>query len=85
MGDVVTREDMAVMLYNASVASGKAYDKENYTEFDDDELISDYAKEAVYALKNAKIINGTDLRHFSPKESATRAEAAKIIYGLLNF
>lgn len=85
VGDVVTREDMAVMLYNASVASGKAYDKENYTEFDDDELISDYAKEAVYALKNAKIINGTDLRHFSPKESATRAEAAKIIFGLLNF
>jgi hypothetical protein len=53
--------------------------------FGDDNEIADYAKKAVYALRDAKVINGVDTVNFAPKATATRAEAAKIIYGLLRF
>lgn len=49
--------------------------------FTDDKDISDYAKDYVYALRAKGIIDGraTDAG-FAPKDSLSRAEAAKIIY-----
>ena len=52
--------------------------------FADENEISDYAKEAVNALYNNGLINGIDGSRFAPANHATRAEAAKIIYNLLN-
>ena len=56
---------------------------ENHAEFSDDEMISDYAKDAVYTLRGAEIINGLSDKEFAPLENATRSQAAKMIYGLL--
>ena len=50
--------------------------------FEDAAYISDYAKEAVGALSQNRIINGVDGRNFAPLDYLTRAEAAKIIYGV---
>ena len=50
--------------------------------FADDEQISDYAKTAVYALYDAGIINGVSEDEFAAKDYLTRAQAAKIIYGI---
>jgi len=49
--------------------------------FTDDKDISDYAKDYVYALRAKGIIDGraTDAG-FAPKDFLSRAEAAKIIY-----
>ena len=83
-GQNITRQDMAVMLYRIS-----KYIKlniavpEDYMEFSDDEMISDYAKDAVYALRGAGVIKGVSELEFAPLANATRAQAAKMIYGLL--
>ena len=46
-------------------------------------MISDYAKEAVYALNSNGIINGIGNGYFEPMGNATRAQAAQIIYNML--
>lgn len=85
VGDNITRQDMAVMIYNAYIMTNNVLEQGEETDFDDDADISDYAKEAVYKLKSAGIINGSGDNLFMPLEFATRAEAAKIIYGLFEF
>lgn len=84
-GANITREDMAVIIYR--IANMKklplTLDGE-YLGYADDELISDYAKEAVTGLSKSGVINGTDNDSFSPKGFATRAEAVKMIYEAYN-
>ncbi len=80
----ITREDMAVMIYNAALAYGKVFDTESAVDFEDSGSISDYAREAVAALCNAGAINGYEGNVFMPKATATRAEAAKIIFSLIS-
>ncbi len=82
-GSTITRQDAAVMAYNIAKANGTAFTPTKDM-FPDDKEISDYAKDAVYALKAKGIINGMGDGSFAPKASCTRAEAAKIIASLLN-
>lgn len=82
--DNVTREDLVVMIYRAALASGYEFDTENNSEFADNDKISDYAVEAVGKLYNMGAINGKDNGNFAPSDTATRAEAAKIIYNVMN-
>lgn len=83
INDKVTREDMAVMVYRAA-----QYAKVNInvmkpeTNFADANEISGYAVEAVNALQRAGVINGVSDTEFAPKATATRAQAAKMVYGL---
>ena len=83
-GSRITREDMAVMAYRAAKKAGyinlSAPIGENFA---DDNEISDYAKEAVYLLKANNIMSGKENNRFEAKAYATRAEAARIIYGML--
>lgn len=78
IGMNITRQDMAVI---ACRAAGIEF-KDGELGFDDSETVSDYAKGAVAALSSMDIINGTDGK-FMPLENATRAQAAKIIYMLM--
>ncbi len=83
-GDKIIRQDMAVMIYRiADYADAAVSTVEEYASFDDHDIISSYAREAVYALKNVGIIAGVDEYNFAPFEPATRAQAAKMIYALL--
>lgn len=76
----VSRQDLAVMVYRACELLGVSLPKTNDTsEFADDEEISDYAKTAVYELAQAGIINGLGDNRFEPKNTASRAESARII------
>lgn len=82
--DMITRQDMSVIIYNAAkYKEVKTDGVDNALVFADDADISDYAKEAVYSLKAIGIVNGTDSIHFEPQNNATRAEAAVMIYRLL--
>lgn len=74
----IKRQDMAVILYR--VADGKLSRKNEENTFADDAMISDYAKEAVYALRDAGIINGVSDTEFAPLKYATRAETAVMLY-----
>ena len=78
----ITRQDMAVILYR--VAGNRFTIKDADKKFADDEMISDYAKEAVYALRDAGIINGVSDTEFAPKKNATRAETAVMLYRFMN-
>lgn len=79
VGSNITRQDMAVIIYRAmNIASGEMH------EFTDSADISDYAAEAVSALYNMSIIGGYPDGSFSPKASASRAEAAKMLYSVYN-
>lgn len=79
----ITRQDAAVMAYNIAKANGATFTPTKDM-FPDDAEISDYAKEAVYALKAKGVINGMGDGSFAPNANCTRAEAAKIICTLLN-
>lgn len=83
-GQNITRQDLAVMAYNAALINGVEFNTEDVQKFSDDDKISDYAKTAVYALKSQDIVNGIDGKNFAPQDTATRAEAAKILYALIS-
>ena len=78
-GQEITREDMAVFVYRLSGLESVEPQKL----FADDAMISGYAKEAVYSLNAAGIINGMGDNNFAPHTRATRAQAAKIIYSVM--
>ncbi len=83
IGESVSRQDAAVMAYHISTAAGFAFSAETDHDFQDDDRIADYAKEAVYALRNGKVLSGTGDGNFEPQSGCTRAEAAKMIYNLI--
>lgn len=77
----ITREDGAVMLARTATVLGSGLE-EGTSRFADDAQIADYAKASVYGLSNAGVIAGKGDNLFAPKATMTRAEAAKLIYGL---
>lgn len=76
----VTREQMAVFLYNYV----KAFDIdlpliEDKEIFVDDNEMSSWSKEAIYIMQQADILNGKSNNDFDPQGFATRAEVATMI------
>lgn len=83
VGRHITREDTATMVNRVALSMGNNFSIESDA-FSDDSNISDYAKQHVYALKNAGVISGMGDGTFAPKNECNRAQAAKIIYTLIN-
>ncbi|WP_245589966.1 S-layer homology domain-containing protein [Caldanaerobius polysaccharolyticus] len=83
--DYITREEMAAISMRVF---GKltSYDEEQLskTTFADDDRVSDWAKKAVANAKKAGIMEGVSGNLFVPKKNATRAEAAVVIYRMLD-
>ena len=76
----VSRQDAAVMIYRCiSLNAAEISDT-----FADDGEIKDYAKEAVYCMRDKGIINGMENNNFNPLGTATRAQCAKMLYSALN-
>ena len=81
----ITRQDMAVIIKR--LADYKQFELpkvREYTSFNDAESIAEYAKDAVVYLYEAGIINGFEDGSFGPEVTTTRAQAAKIIWGMLD-
>lgn len=74
----IMRQDMAVIIQRASGIEN--VDTDTAEKFADDWQISNYAYNAAYALKNEGVMVGDDNNMFNPKNTATRAVAAKVIY-----
>lgn len=83
VGMNITREDMCVMIYNALKLRGNAGSPAEL-KFSDAGDISDYAHEAVAVLYGMGVVNGVSETAFEPKATATRAQAAKIVYAVLD-
>ncbi|AEF17757.1 Cellulose 1,4-beta-cellobiosidase [Thermoanaerobacterium xylanolyticum LX-11] len=82
--DNITREEMTAIAMRAYEMLTQ-YKEENIgaTSFSDDKSISDWARNVVANAAKLGIVNGEPNNVFVPKGVATRAEAAAIIYGLL--
>lgn len=78
IGESIMRQDMATILYRALGSQGKS----TVLSFTDNEKIADYAKEAIAEFVGLGIINGYEDGSFKPRGTATRAEAAKVIWGV---
>ncbi|MBO7745737.1 S-layer homology domain-containing protein [Paenibacillus sp. MWE-103] len=83
--DPIMRQDITVITERLA----KAYKidlkpSKQSTAFADDRLIASYAKESVYAMQKASLIAGKGTNLFDPLGNATRAEAAKMLYVVLD-
>ncbi len=84
-GTSVTREDLCVMISRLIEKKGiEIGNKVGSKSFSDSDSISDYARNAVDLLTGAGVVNGVTDSEFCPKDSATRAQCAVIIYRVLN-
>lgn len=82
----ISREQMAVIIARALTAKSASLSEEDTGEvlnrFKDNEAIASWAREGAAVAVNAGIVNGMSDDAFAPGLSATRAEAATIIYRL---
>jgi hypothetical protein len=81
--DPISRQDISVMTYRAAQLTGTPFEG-GEVNFTDGNLISEYAKAAVGAMQKAEILTGFTDGSFAPRAQATRAQAAVMIYKLLN-
>lgn len=82
VGENITRQDMVVMVYNALLFKNAEVTSAEL-HFEDKSEIADYAYEAVCALYEMGAINGVSETRFEPMGTATRAQAAKVVYAVL--
>ncbi len=86
IGRTLTRQDMAVIAARAIEEKLISYEQKELNDdiesFADIEKASQYARESISIMKKYGIINGVGNNEFAPLEGVTRAQAAKIIYGL---
>lgn len=81
VGSEITRQDMAVILCRAQ---GLIHEQEfvdpAYADWTE---VSDYAKQSIAIMVDKGIINGVSDTELAPLSSATRAQAAVMIYGII--
>lgn len=83
VGQPISRQDMALILYRAINAAKIDLPQVQSISFTDASDVSPYAMDGVAAISGYGIINGFEDGSFAPRLSATRAQAAKIIYETL--
>lgn len=83
-GSLISRQDMALMVYNTLQSKGIECPEGEHI-FSDEADLADYAKSAVKALYEMGVVNGVSETEFDPNGNATRAQAAKIVYGILSY
>jgi len=81
-GQYITRQDMVVMAARCAEAAGYKLEGEAES-FKDEAEFAEYAKESIYKMAGAKIVNGVGEGNFSPLTSCTRAMAAKVCNELI--
>ncbi len=82
--DVITREQMATMIYRYAQSKGLGFTGAwmFLLDFSDRDQISEWAYEAVCWMTMNDVIHGMGDGTFAPKESATRAQTAQILKNL---
>lgn len=82
--DKITREEAAVVLVKMAEQMKKSSSASSTVEaFADKKQISSWASQAVDQARELGLIHGKGSNRFDPKGNVTRAEIAKMLYGLL--
>jgi len=86
-GQVVSRQDMVLISYNAALMINKYAFREigGTTDFFDMNEADAYAVHALMTFADCGIIQGVSENRIAPKEGVTRAQAAVIIERLMLF
>lgn len=85
IGEVISRQDMAVMLQRAiSAMKYNLAEVDNSEKFTDEKDIAPYAADAVYLMQRCGLIQGMGDGSFAPTNSLNRAQAAVIIKRLMD-
>ncbi|MCM3260929.1 5'-nucleotidase C-terminal domain-containing protein [Paenibacillus lautus] len=79
----ITREEMAVMAYNALEYAGYNPVDAAKAHFADASAIGAWSQAAVYELAALDILNGDPKQRFHPKSNATRGESAAVLHRLM--
>lgn len=85
IGDNMTRQDLVTILYRL-IKDEQTQTENESVGFEDKDDIAPYAAEAVGYFSQKGIVNGVaegDKTYFLPKKNVTRAELAKILYGVM--
>ena len=75
----ISRQDMAVMLYNYAQQAGVQLDQTAVAAFTDESSIAAYALPAVQALHSAGVFSGMPDGSFQPYATATREQACVVL------
>ena len=75
----ISRQDMAVMLYNYAQRYDVTLNEQTVTPFTDESAIAGYALPAVQALHSAGVISGMPDGSFQPYATATREQACTVL------
>lgn len=82
-GSEITREQMATIIYRLMVKMNDIERMDSFPyEFEDMDEVSNYARYGILMLYNCGYIQG-DNGKFYPRNTATRAESAQMIYNIL--
>jgi hypothetical protein len=83
--DLITREQLAVLLIKTMMKSGVDYDTDiSGLQFQDDDSISSWAKEYVYLANKNGILSGVGNNMMAPKSKATKEQAMIMSMRILN-
>lgn len=79
--EAITRQDVCVILYRIK-GNNETADISSlpFTDFD---VVADYAKDAIVFMSSNGYVNGYEDGSFRPYNNTARAEAAKLIYGII--
>ena len=83
--DPITRTEAAAIIARALGIRFQGFKFEKSEAFRDDHKIPNWAKESVYTLKRIGLIKGDRDNYFNPSLELTKAEAAKMIEGLIDY
>lgn len=83
IGNTITREQLAVMIYRALASKGNLENESSTQDFTDIDAVSDFALDAVNYVNAVGLMNGMGDGSFAPRSDVTRAQAAKVIYELI--
>ncbi|MDO4766000.1 MAG: S-layer homology domain-containing protein [Eubacteriales bacterium] len=78
-GDDITREQLAVFLYRLTQKNKITAESTSLESFTDEDMVSDYAKEAMNWAVAKGLINGVGNQTLNPKGNATRSQIATIL------
>jgi len=84
VGSLISRQDAATILSRVAESCKKNMAKGDMS-FIDSDSIAEYAKDSVAKLSKEGIITGFDDNSFKPAESITRAQAAVMIYRMMQY
>ena len=81
----INRQELCTMLGRCLEYKGVKISDNKVLPFIDDNETSDYARKYIAFLLDNKVVNGVGNNMFEPNGDATRAMAAKIVYGALSY